>query len=65
MRQLALLLIVLGIGSCVVHFMNMEMKLLMWINNWGEGVAWGIRGGCIALGLLLLMATGKKGNQKK
>lgn len=60
MRQFALLLLLLGIGSCVVHFMNMEMKLLRWIDTWGEGVAWGIRGGLIALGLLLMMAGGKK-----
>ncbi len=60
MRQFALLLLLLGIGSSVVHFMNREMKLLRWIDTWGEGVAWGLRGGLIALGLLLLMAGGKK-----
>lgn len=65
MRQLGVLLLILGIGSCVVYFMNMEMRLLMWINNWGENVAWGIRGGCILLGALLAFAGKKKGNGKK
>jgi hypothetical protein len=65
MRQLGLLLLVLGIGSCVVQLMDMEMRLLAWINQWGEPVAWAIRGGCIALGLLFLKMGGKKGEQKK
>ncbi len=64
MRQFALLLLVLGIGSCVVHFMEMEMKLLRWINTWGEGPAWGIRGGLIGLGLLLFLVGGKKSGGK-
>lgn len=60
MRSLGLLLLVLGIGSCVVHFMDMEMRLLRWIDTWGENAAWGIRGGFIAVGLLLVMAGKKK-----
>lgn len=53
MRQLGILLALLGIASAVVHFMDMEMKLLMWIDTWGEGVAWGIRGGLVVVGALL------------
>lgn len=63
MRSLGFLLLLLGIGSVVVHFMEREMALLQWIDKWGEGPAWGIRGGCIALGLVLLLA-GKKKPQK-
>jgi hypothetical protein len=29
---------------------------LNWINNWGSGVAWGIRGGIILLGLIMYIA---------
>lgn len=60
MRSLGLLLLVLGIGSCVVHFMDMEMRLLRWIDTWGENAAWGIRGGFVAVGLLLMVAGKKK-----
>lgn len=65
MRQLGLLMLVLGIASCVVHFMDMEMRWLMWINTWGEQAAWGIRGGLIVLGLLLVVAGKGKGGEKK
>lgn len=63
MRSLGLLLLVLGIGSCVVHFMDMEMRLLRWIDTWGENAAWGIRGGFIAVGLLLMVAGKKKADK--
>lgn len=64
MRQLGLLLLILGIGSIVVHFMGREMSLLMWIDTWGEQVAWGIRIGVAVLGLLLLKLGGKKDKKK-
>ncbi|MCB9887163.1 MAG: hypothetical protein H6838_16850 [Planctomycetes bacterium] len=64
MRQLGILMALLGIASCVVYFMNMEMKLLMWINNWGEGVAWGIRGGLIVVGALLAKMGAPKDKKK-
>lgn len=32
-----------GIGSIILYFLNMEFILLMWIETWGEQVAWGIR----------------------
>jgi hypothetical protein len=60
MRSLGFLLLVLGVGSSVVHFMDMEMRLLQWIDTWGEGAAWGIRGGLAVLGLLLIKFGAKK-----
>ena len=64
MRQLGFLLLLLGLASAVVYFMNMEMKVLRWIDNWGDGVAWGIRGGLVALGGLLVVATKPKAAAK-
>ena len=64
MRQFALLLVFIGIASCVVRLMDMEMRLLMWIDTWGEAVAWGIRGGFIAVGALLLLASKPKAAAK-
>lgn len=58
MRNFGFLLLGLGVASAVVHFLGMEMKVLQWINTWGENAAWGIRGGLVAMGLLLF-ALGK------
>jgi hypothetical protein len=60
MKGLGVLLMILGLGSCLLTFMNYEFKLLMWIDTWGQSVAWMIRGGVIVLGLLLFMMGGKK-----
>ncbi len=66
MRSIALLLILLGAGSMVLHFLEREFTLLSWIGNWGEEVAWGIRGGLVVVGLLLFAVGGKsKAKAKK
>jgi hypothetical protein len=54
MRSFGLLLVLLGLASSVVQFMGKETMLLSWIDNWGEGTAWAIRGGCVLLGALLV-----------
>ena len=54
MRSFGVLLVLLGIASSVFQFIGRETRLLMWINEWGEGVAWGIRAGCIVLGAVLI-----------
>ena len=64
MRSLGFILLILGVGSCIVHFMEREMTLLAWIDTWGEEVAWAIRAGFIVLGLVLI-AMGKKKSDKK
>ncbi|MEZ5967066.1 MAG: hypothetical protein R3F56_24730 [Planctomycetota bacterium] len=60
MKGLGTLLLLFGIGSIVLHFMDREFRVLAWIDNWGDNVAWGIRGGLILLGLVLLIAGKKK-----
>ncbi|MBX7058831.1 MAG: hypothetical protein K1X75_12260 [Leptospirales bacterium] len=44
-----------GIVSSVVQFFNYEVRLLMWIDTWGETTAWLIRGGLIVVGALLFL----------
>ncbi len=62
MRLLGLLLLAFGIALCVVYFMKLDVEMLHWVNTWGEGAAWGIRGGLVGLGLLLTMSgKSKKG----
>ncbi len=47
------LLVLLGAGSFVLHFMNMEFSLLSWVDNWGVGVGNGIRVAMIVVGAIL------------
>ncbi len=56
MRQLGFLMLFLGIGSIVLHFMEREFTWLMWIDNWGDNAAWGIRGGLVLLGAVMAFA---------
>jgi hypothetical protein len=63
MRILGLLLFAFGVTTLVLWFLEQDVAALAWVGNWGEGVAWAIRGGSTLLGLLLLL--GKKGDKKK
>lgn len=50
MRSIGSLLLFLGAGSVVLHFIGYEFRLLMWIDNWGETTGWIIRGAMIVAG---------------
>ena len=65
MRLLGLLLFLFGVGTLAVYFLELDVSWLSWIGNWGENAAWGIRGGATVLGLILLLAGGKKKDGKK
>jgi hypothetical protein len=43
----------MGAGSFVLHFMEMEFRLLGWVDNWGVGVGNGIRIAMIVVGGIL------------
>lgn len=57
MKNLGILLIILGVGSFVLHMIDMEFKLLMWVDNWGETTGWAIRGAMILAGGVLLFLS--------
>jgi hypothetical protein len=65
MRAIGLLLLLFGIATIVLYLTETHVEALSWIGNWGENAAWGIRGGAVLLGLLLLTAGGKKGGPPK
>ena len=46
-------LVLMGAGSFVLHFMEMEFRLLSWVDNWGVGVGNGIRIAMIVVGAAL------------
>ncbi len=53
MQKIGMYLMIFGVGSIVLSFLNMNFRLLMWIDLWGETVGWAIRIGVIALGAVL------------
>ena len=63
MRFLGAFIIVVGVLSAIVHVLGMNFMFLNWINHWGPGVAWGIRGGIILLGLIMYVG-GKPSDQE-
>ncbi len=56
MQNIGGLLVLLGAGSFVLHFMNMEFMLVGWVDNWGTGIGNGIRIAMIVVGAILWFA---------
>ena len=44
-----------GIISGCLSLIGYELRLLMWIDNWGTGVGWGIRVALVVVGLSMYM----------
>ena len=53
MQGIGGLLVFLGAGSFVLHYLNMEFFLLGWVDRWGPGAGAGIRVALIAIGAVL------------
>jgi hypothetical protein len=58
------LLVLLGAGSFVLRFMDMEFFLLGWVDKWGMGVGNGIRIAMIVVGAIIWF-LGKQQADKK
>ena len=56
MKNLGIYLLIAGIGSILLNQVGYEFKLLMWVDNWGATTGWAIRGGAIAMGIVLFVA---------
>ncbi len=50
MKSLGGYMFFFGVGSIVLLLMNRNFTILMWIDQWGEGVGWSIRIGLAVLG---------------
>jgi hypothetical protein len=61
MKRLGGNLFFFGIGSIVLHFLNMQFILLAWIDTWGEGIGWGIRIGLSVVGGLMWLMGKNEG----
>ena len=53
MKSFGGFLVLLGILSIALYFIGWNVRLLMWVDNWGALVGWLIRGGVIVLGAIL------------
>ena len=64
MGQLGVYMVIFGIGSIVLNLLDREFMILMWVDNWGPSVGWGIRIGMIVVGgaLALLAAAAGGGD---
>jgi len=58
MSKLGGYLALFGIVSIILSFFNYNLKILMWIDNWGATTGWIIRGGLIVLGAVLFFIGG-------
>ncbi|MGJ1387150.1 hypothetical protein ACR782_13170 [Sphingobacterium spiritivorum] len=63
MQKIGSFMVVIGILAIILGFFNYVPKILMWIYQWGEGVAWTIKIGLIVLGGLLYLLAGKSPEQ--
>jgi hypothetical protein len=59
MQSLGGFLVLVGAGSFVLRFLNMEFIVLSWVDNWGTGVGNGIRIACVVVGAVLWLLGNK------
>lgn len=58
MKSVGGFLFIFGVGSMILHMLQREFVILMWIDNWGPSVGWGIRVAMAVIGgIMWLMAN--------
>ena len=60
MKSLGGWLFIFGAGSFLLHFFDMEFRLLSWIDNWGPTTGIAIRVGLIVVGAALWLVGRKQ-----
>jgi hypothetical protein len=50
MKSVGYYIAIFGAVSVLLHFFNLELRALSWIETWGSGVGWAIRIGLIVAG---------------
>ena len=60
MKSIGGLMVLLGAGSFLLHLLEREFTLLMWIDNWGPGVGTAIRIGMVVIGAGLWLIGNKQ-----
>ncbi len=63
MRNIGLYIAIFGIASIVLSFMDMNLKILKWVDNWGETTGWIIRIGLVVVGgIIALIGHSRQSN---
>ena len=60
MKNIGMWMVILGAGSFVLHMLDREFILLMWVDMWGPTVGNGIRIVAIILGAGLFFMAGRR-----
>lgn len=53
MKTIGTYMAIFGLLAIILNFFNAVPRLLAWIYNWGEGVAWGIKIAFVIVGAIL------------
>lgn len=61
MKNIGSTLLFFGVGTIVLNLIGLQFAILGWIDNWGEGVGWGIRGAMIVVGGALFFLAPSEG----
>ena len=53
MRKFGIYFAIFGVASIILPYFNLQLKILMWVDEWGETVSWAIKIGLIVIGAVL------------
>lgn len=53
-QRIGMLMVMAGLVSAALSFLQYELQILFWIDLWGPTVGWAIRFGLVTGGMLLL-----------
>jgi hypothetical protein len=56
MKKIGGYLLLFGIGSFILYFLDMEFMLLMWVDMWGETIGFAIKGAIVVAGAVMFFA---------
>ncbi len=59
MRKIGNYLLIFGLGSMFLYFLDMEFFVMMWVDHWGEGFGWMIRTTMVVAGLICIVNGGE------
>jgi hypothetical protein len=65
MRLIGAIFIIFGVTAVFWWFMHKVPWLIQWIYQWGEPVAWAIKGGLIVAGLVLITVSKRRQRTRK
>lgn len=60
MKEIGKYMAIVGLLAIGLNFADRVPTVLMWIYNWGETTAWGIKIGLVVVGAILFFVGGNK-----